>query len=129
MYWDHQTHKHRELKDKITEKGANHTNTLIDNIENKFRQMNENKKKHLEQCLRSNENKKKHLKQCLTDSIEHWMTLTDKIILEQKSETRRPIVYKIIDSRKLKHVEEIQRKKEKQQSQNTPYHSIDNEHQ
>ena len=45
------------LKDEITEKVTNHTNKLIDNIENKFRQINETWK----------ENKMKHYNQCLTD--------------------------------------------------------------
>ena len=42
MYWEHQTHNYRELKDEITEKVTNHTNKLIDNLENKLRQINEN---------------------------------------------------------------------------------------
>ena len=42
MYWEHQTHNYRELKDEITEKVTNHTNKLIDNLENKVSQINEN---------------------------------------------------------------------------------------
>ena len=34
MYWEHQTHNYREFKDKITEKVTNHTNKLMDNLEN-----------------------------------------------------------------------------------------------
>ena len=34
MYWEHQTQNYREFKDKITEKVTNHTNKLIDNLEN-----------------------------------------------------------------------------------------------
>ena len=42
MYWEHQAYNYRELKDEITEKVTTHTNKLIDNLENKFRQLNEN---------------------------------------------------------------------------------------
>ena len=42
MYWEQQTHNYRELKDEITEKVTNHTNKLIDNFDNKLRQINEN---------------------------------------------------------------------------------------
>ena len=37
IYWEHKTHNYRELKDEITEKVTNHTNKLIDNLENKLR--------------------------------------------------------------------------------------------
>ena len=42
MYWEHQTLNYRESKDEITEKVTNHTNKLIDNLENKIEQVNEN---------------------------------------------------------------------------------------
>ena len=42
MHWKHQTHNYKELQDEITEKVTNHTNKVMDNIENKYRQMNEN---------------------------------------------------------------------------------------
>ena len=42
MYWEHQTHNYRALKDEITEKVTNHRNKLIDNLEKKLRQINEN---------------------------------------------------------------------------------------
>ena len=35
-------HNYKELKDEITEKVTNHTSKLIDNLENKFTQINEN---------------------------------------------------------------------------------------
>ena len=42
LHWDQQMYNYHDLKDEITEKVTNHTNKLIDNIENKFRQINEN---------------------------------------------------------------------------------------
>ena len=35
-------HNYKELKDEITEKVTNHTSKLINNLKNKFRQINEN---------------------------------------------------------------------------------------
>ena len=63
-YWEHQTHYYRELNHEITEKVANHTNKRIDNLEKKFRQINENIERKQEEAfgtiLTSNENKKKY---------------------------------------------------------------------
>ena len=42
-----------DLKDEITEKVTNHTNKLIDNIENKFRQINENMERKQDEALHS----------------------------------------------------------------------------
>ena len=42
LYWEQQMHNCKELKDEITEKVTNHTSKIIDNLENKFRQINEN---------------------------------------------------------------------------------------
>ena len=60
LHWEQQIYNYNELKDDITEKVTNHTNKLIYNIENKFRQINKIWK----------ENKTKHYNQCLTDSKE-----------------------------------------------------------
>ena len=51
LHWEQQKYNYNDLKDE---------NKLIDNIENKFRQINENMEK----------NKTKHYNQCLTDSKE-----------------------------------------------------------
>ena len=40
LHWEQQMYNYHDLKDEITEKVTNHTNILIDNIENKFRQIN-----------------------------------------------------------------------------------------
>ena len=42
LYWEQQMYNYQDLKEEKTEKVTNHTNKLIDNIENKFRQINEN---------------------------------------------------------------------------------------
>ena len=51
MYWEHHTHNYKELKDEITEKVTNHTNKLIDNLENKLRQINENMERKQEEAF------------------------------------------------------------------------------
>ena len=42
LFWEQQMYNYQDLKEEITEKVTNHTNKLIDNIENRFRQINEN---------------------------------------------------------------------------------------
>ena len=44
-------YNYHDLKDEITEKVTNHTNKLIDNIENKFRQINENLERKQDEAL------------------------------------------------------------------------------
>ena len=44
---------YHDLKDEITERVTNHTNKLIDNIENKFRQINKNKERKQNEALQS----------------------------------------------------------------------------
>ena len=61
LHWEQQRYNYNGLKDEFTEKVTNHTNKLIDNIENKFRQIKTKIWK---------ENKTKHYNQCLTDSKE-----------------------------------------------------------
>ena len=46
-------YNYHDLKDKITEKVTNHTNKLIDNIENKFRQINKNMERKQDEALQS----------------------------------------------------------------------------
>ena len=46
-------YNYHDLKDEITEKVKNHTNKLIDNIENKFRQKNENMERKQDEALQS----------------------------------------------------------------------------
>ena len=122
MYWEHQTHKYRELKDEITEKVTNHTNKLIDNLENNFRQINENIERKQEEVFEIMFNR---LNRALDDSNGQNISRTEI------REIHRQIVYKIIDNQKLEHVEQLQsqQKKEKQQSQNPLYHSKKNLHQ
>ena len=49
LFWEQQMYNYQDLKEEITEKVTNHTNKLIDNIEYKFRQINENlERKHEE---------------------------------------------------------------------------------
>ena len=72
MYWEHQTHNYRELRDEIKEEVASHTKKLIDNLENKFRQINENFERKQEEALETMFNR---LNRTLDDT-----TLTDKII-------------------------------------------------
>ena len=42
LSWEQKMFNYQDIKEEITEKVTNHTNKLIDNIENKFRQINEN---------------------------------------------------------------------------------------
>ena len=44
-------HNYKELKDEITEKVTNHTRKLIDNLENKFKQINENIERKQEEAI------------------------------------------------------------------------------
>ena len=62
LFWEQQLYNYNDLKDEITEKVTNHTNKLIDNIENKFRQINENIER---------KDKRKHLKWYSTNLKEH----------------------------------------------------------
>ena len=39
LHWEQQMHDYKELQDEITEKVTNHKSKLIDNLENKFRQI------------------------------------------------------------------------------------------
>ena len=51
LYWEHQMHNYKEIKDEITEKVTNHTSKLIDNLENQFRQINENIERKQEEAM------------------------------------------------------------------------------
>ena len=51
LFWEQQMYNYQDLKEEITEKVTNHTNTLIDNIENKFRQINENIERKQEEAI------------------------------------------------------------------------------
>ena len=53
LHWQQQMYNYNEIKDEITEKVTNHTNKLIDNIENKFRQVNENMERKQDEALQS----------------------------------------------------------------------------
>ena len=53
LHWEQQMHNYNDLKDEITEKVTNHTNKLLDNIENKFRQINENMERKEDEALQS----------------------------------------------------------------------------
>ena len=53
LHWEQQMYNYNDLKDEITEKVTNHTNKLIDNIENKFRQINENMERKQDEALQS----------------------------------------------------------------------------
>ena len=53
LHWEQQMYNYNDLKDEITEKVTNHTNKLIDNIENKFRQINENMEIKQDEALQS----------------------------------------------------------------------------
>ena len=46
-------YNYNDLKDEITEEVTNHTNKLIDNIENKFGQINENMERKQDEALPS----------------------------------------------------------------------------
>ena len=51
LFWEQQMYNYQDLKEEITEKVTNHTNKLIDNIENKFRQIKENIERRQEEVL------------------------------------------------------------------------------
>ena len=51
LFWEQQMYIYQDLKEEITEKVTNHTNKLIDNIENKFRQINENIERRQEEAI------------------------------------------------------------------------------
>ena len=53
FHWEQQMYNYNDLKDEITEKVTNHTNKLIDNIENKFRQINDNMERKQDEALQS----------------------------------------------------------------------------
>ena len=53
LHWEQQMYNYNDLKDEITEKVTNHTNKLIDNIENKFTQINENMERKQDEALQS----------------------------------------------------------------------------
>ena len=53
MHWEQQMYNYNDLKDEITEKVTNHSNKLIDNIENKFRQINKNMERKQDEALQS----------------------------------------------------------------------------
>ena len=53
LHWEQQMYNYNDLKDEITEKVTNHTNKIIDNIENKFRQINENMERKQDEALQS----------------------------------------------------------------------------
>ena len=51
LFWDQQMYNYQDLKEEITEKVTNHTNKLIDNIENKFIQINQNIERRQEEAI------------------------------------------------------------------------------
>ena len=51
LFREQQMYNYQDLKEEITEKVTNHTNILIDNIENKFRQINENIERRQEEAI------------------------------------------------------------------------------
>ena len=57
LHWDQQMYNYNDLKDEITEKVTNHTNKLLDNLENKFRQINKNMERKQDEALQSRFNR------------------------------------------------------------------------
>ena len=53
LYWEQQIYNYNDLKDEITEKVTNHANKLIDNIENKFRQIKKNMERKQDEALQT----------------------------------------------------------------------------
>ena len=53
LHLKQQMYNYNDLKDEITEKLTNHTNKLIDKIENKFRQINKNMERKEDEALQS----------------------------------------------------------------------------
>ena len=53
LHWEQQMYNYNDLKDEFTEKVTNHTNKLIDNTENKFRQINKNMERKQNEALQS----------------------------------------------------------------------------
>ena len=51
LFWQQQMYKYQDLKEEITQKVTNHTNKLIDSIEKKFRQINENIERKQEEAI------------------------------------------------------------------------------
>ena len=51
LFWEQQMYSYQDLKEEITEKVINHTNKLIDNIEIKFRKINENIERKQEEAI------------------------------------------------------------------------------
>ena len=51
LFWEQQMYNYQDIEEEITEKVTNHTNKLIDNIENKFRQINENRERKQEEAI------------------------------------------------------------------------------
>ena len=74
LHWEQQMYNYHDLKDEITEKVTNHTNKLIDNIENKFRQINENMERKQDEALQSMFNR---FERTINDIIIQYNTRTE----------------------------------------------------
>ena len=91
MYWEQQTHNYRELKDEITEKVTNHTNKLIDNLENKLRQINENIERKQEEAFGTMFNQERQQEEALETMFNRLIRTLDDINRQNNlsTETRK----------------------------------------
>ena len=90
-------HNYKELKYEITEKVTNHTSKLIDNLENKFRQINENI-----------ERKQEEAKEMMFNRLERTIDDINRQNNPRTENRQKITIYKIIDNKKIVHKEIIQ---------------------
>ena len=82
LHWEQQMYNYNDLKDEITEKVTNHTNKLIDNIENKFRQINKNMERKQDEALQSMFNR---FERTINDINIQYNTRTENRNVEDKN--------------------------------------------
>ena len=52
LFWEQQMYNYQDIKEEIAEKVTNHTNKLIDNIENKKREQRKKTRRSTRNCIR-----------------------------------------------------------------------------
>ena len=114
LFWEQQMYNHQDLKEEITEKVRNHTNKLIDNIENKFRQINENIERRQEEAIEmvfdklertlDNINRQNNLRS------ENGNSNNDR----NSNRTYKILIFKTIDNKKIVLEDQIQSQQKKE---------------
>ena len=116
-------HNYKELKDEITEKVTNHSSKLIDNLENKFRQINENIEKKQEERMEMMFNR---LERTIDVINRQNNPRTENRNTENNNIQNNRQQYQNNQAYTVEELIQSRQKKEKQQSKNLLYHSINN---